>query len=160
MEPLTEAQIRKAFANLSKGAASRVNLPADLEERRWADLDYLGWRDPKAPERHYLVTHHDGRLRSIALRTVAPPGGRAPKTMCELCKTVGSVVLMVAPRAGQAGQRGDTVGTWMCASLDCSLIARNLRSNGTLVMEERLTVEEKVARLVGNLDAFVARVLR
>jgi hypothetical protein len=160
MEPLTEKQIRTSFVNLSKGAAGRVNLPPDLGERPWGDLDYLGWQDPKAPGRNYVVTDRDGRIRGIALRSSDAGVGRRRNSMCDLCMTVGSVGLMVAPRAGKAGQRGDSVGTYVCAGLDCSLFVRNLRSNGTVIMEERLTVEQKAERLMANLDAFVAKVLR
>jgi hypothetical protein len=103
MNPLTDRQIRAAFVNLSKGAAGRVNLPSDLDERPWEVLDYLGWRDPKAPGRSYLVTERGGRVRAIALRTSECGLGRKRKTMCDLCMTVGSVGLMVAPRAGKAG---------------------------------------------------------
>jgi hypothetical protein len=160
VNPVTEKQIRAGFVNISKGAAGRVNLPSDLDERPWGDLDYLGWQDPKAPGRSYLVTDRGGRVRAISLRTSEGGVGRTRKTMCDLCMTVGSVVLMVAPRAGKAGQRGDSVGTYVCAALDCSDFVRNLRSNGTVVMEERLTAEQKIERLVANLDTFLARVLR
>jgi hypothetical protein len=156
---LSEQQIRTSFVNLSKGAAGRVNLPADLEDRPWRNLDYLGWQDPKAPGRNYLATDHRGRVRAIALRTSDAGATRTRKTMCDLCKTVGSVRLMVAPRAGRSGQRGDSVGTYVCAGLDCSLFVRNIRSNGTVIMEERLTTQQKIERLVANLDAFVTRVL-
>ena len=160
MHPLTDQQIRAAFVNLSKGAAGRVNLPFDLDERPWGDLDYLGWQDPKAPGRSYLVTDRGDRVRAIALRRSDGGIGRKRKTMCDLCMTVGSVDLMVAPRAGRAGQRGDSVGTYVCTALDCSLFVRNIRSNGTVIMEERLTPEQKIERLGANLDTFVARVLR
>ena len=160
MRPLTDQQIRAAFVNLSKGAAARVNLPSDLDERPWGDLDYLGWQDPKAPGRSYLVTDRGGRVRAIALRRSDGGLGRKRKTMCDLCMTVGAVDLMVAPRAGQAGQRGDSVGTYVCAVLDCSLFVRNIRSNGTVILEERLTAEQKIERLGANLDTFIARVLR
>lgn len=160
VNPLTEAQIRASFVNLSKGAAGRINFPADLGERPWDDLDYLGWQDPKAPARSCLVTERGGRVRAIALRTSEASGGRARKTMCDLCTTVGAVSLMVAPRAGKAGQRGDSAGIYVCTALDCSLVVRNLRSNGTVVMEERLTVAQKVERLLTNLDTFLARVTR
>ena len=160
MRPLDETQIRKAFVNLSKGAVSRVNLPVDLDERPWTDLDYLGWRDPKAPARTYLIAEAPDGLRGVAMRVSDGWAGPKRKTMCDLCLTVGAVDLMVAPRAGKAGQRGDSVGTYICAGLDCSLFVRNKRSNGTVVMEERLTVEQKVARLLTNLDTFLARVER
>lgn len=160
MNPLAEKQIRAGFVNLSKGAAGRVNLPVDLDERPWADLDYLGWQDPKAPARGYLVFEREGRVRAIALRTSEGSVGRARKTMCDLCTTVGPVGLMVALRAGKAGQRGDSVGIYVCTALDCSLLVRNIRSNGTIVMEERLTAEQKIDRLVANLETFMARVMR
>jgi hypothetical protein len=159
VKPLTEPQIRTAFVNLSKGAAGRVNLPVDLDERPWEHLDYLGWRDPKAPGRGYLVAERGGRVSAIALRASEGGAGRR-RTMCDLCLTVGSVGLMVAPRAGRAGQRGDSVGTYVCAGLDCSLFVRDIRSNGTVIMEERLTTEQKIERLESNLDTFLARVLR
>ena len=157
---MTEKQIRTGFVNLSKGAAGRVNLPADLDERPWGDLDFLGWQDPKAPARSYLVTEREGRVRAIALRASEGGTGRTRKTRGDLCMTVGSVGLMVAPRAGKAGHRGDSVGIYACTALDCSLLVRNLRSNGTVVMEERLTTEQKIERLLVNLVTFLARVMR
>ncbi len=157
---MSEARIRAAFVNLSKGAAQRVNLPVDLDERPWDDLDYLGWRDPKAPTRAYLVVPRSGKPCGIALRVSDTAIGRTRKAMCDLCLTVGAVELMVAPRAGRKGQQGDSVGTYICSDLDCSAFVRNRRSNGTVVMEERLSVEEKIDRLLANVDTFVARVLR
>ena len=122
-------------------------------------LDLLGWRDPKAPARAYLVVVRDDQARGVALRA-GTDGRRARKTMCDLCLTVGNATLMVAPRAGRPGQRGESVGTYVCADLDCSLFARGRRSSGTIVMEERLSVEERVERLDHNLDVFLARVAR
>ena len=68
MEPLTDARIRSSFVNCTKGEAKRLHVPKDLATRPWDDLDYLGWQDPKAPQNHYLVTEHDGRLCGVALR--------------------------------------------------------------------------------------------
>ncbi|GAA4706973.1 FBP domain-containing protein [Nocardioides conyzicola] len=147
--------------NCSKGEAQRLNLPADLAERPWADLDFLGWRDPQAPARGYLVTEQGDRLVGLVLR--APQAGVARRSsMCSLCLTVRSagVSLMVAPRAGKAGQRGHSSGTYMCADLACSLYVRGRLSASGPVVYETLTVEEKVQRLTANVDTFVARVLR
>lgn len=161
MRPVAEPEIRAAFVNCTKGDAKRMNLPDDLAERPWDDLDYLGWQDPKAPQRRYLVTEHDGVLRGLVLR--APETGVARRaSMCSLCLTVrsGGVALLVAPRAGKAGQRGHSTGLPLCADLACSLLVRaRVATNGPVVYET-LTVEEKVARLRANLDGFVARVLR
>ena len=160
MKPLTEIDVRSSFVNLTKGATKRLNLPADLAERPWEELDYLGWQDPKAPQNHYLVTEHDGRLCGVALRASRETRGPR-KTMCALCTTVGDVALLVANRAGRAGQDGNSVGTYICADLDCSLKARGKRKVAdTVIFQETLSVEQKVDRLVGNLDSFVARVLR
>lgn len=139
---------------------SRQQFRRDFDDRPRGDLDYLGWQDPKAPGRSYLVTDGGGRVRAIALRASEGGVGRTRKSLCDLCMTVGSVGLMVAPRAGKAGQRGDTVGTYVCSALDCSLFVRNIRGSGTVIMEERLTTEQKIDRLVANLSTFMARVLR
>lgn len=161
MEPLTDPEIRASFVNCSKGEAKRLNLPRDLADVSWSELDYLGWRDPQAPARGYLVAEHDGRPCGVVLRAPGVGVGRRA-SMCSLCMTVrsGGVALMVAPRAGKAGQQGHSVGTPMCADLACSLYVRGALSTGSPVLQETLTVEQRVARLVGNVDTFLARVLR
>ncbi len=72
MTPLTEQEIRSAFVNCTKGESKRLSVPRDLAERPWADLDYLGWRDPQAPDRAYLVTELDGHRTALTLRCPAP----------------------------------------------------------------------------------------
>jgi hypothetical protein len=67
---------------------------------------------------------------------------------------------MVAPRAGKAGKQGHTVGTNICADLSCSLYLRGKLQTGTPGVHETLTVDQRVARLVGNLESFIARVTR
>ena len=160
VDPLTDAEIRSSFVNCSKGEATRLNLPRDLASLGWDDLDYLGWRDPQAPARGYLVAEHDDRLRGLVLRAPSAGVGRRA-SMCSLCLTVrsGGVALMVAPRAGKAGQRGHSVGTPMCADLACSLYVRGLLSTGAVV-HETLTVDQRVDRLNANVHAFVARAMR
>jgi hypothetical protein len=80
--------------------------------------------------------------------------------MCSLCITVrsGGVSLMVAPRAGRAGQQGNSVGTYICSDLACSLYVRGRISTGTPGMHETLSVDQRAERLVANLESFVARV--
>lgn len=161
VEPLTDAEIRASFVNCSKGEAKRLNLPRDLADASWPELDYLGWRDPQAPARGYLVTEHEGRLCGIVLRAPGVGVGRRA-SMCSLCMTVrsGGVALMVAPRAGKAGQHGHSVGTPMCADLTCSLYVRGRLTTSSPFLQETLTTEQRIARLVANVDTFVARVLR
>jgi hypothetical protein len=161
VKPVVESEIRASFVNCTKGEAKRLNVPRDLAEQPWTDLDFLGWRDPQAPARSYLVAEHAGRLCGLVLR--APKAGIARRSsMCSLCLTVrsGGVSLMVAPRAGKAGQGGNSSGTYMCADLACSLYVRGKLSASGPVVYESLTVEEKVQRLTANVDTFLARVLR
>lgn len=162
MDPLTEPQIRAAFVNLTKGEAKRLNVPRDLAQKPWGDLDYLGWRDPQSPARGYLVARFGDRSWGVALRAPTSGVGVARASMCSLCLTVrsGGVSLMVAPRAGKAGQHGHTVGTNICADLSCSLYLRGKLQTGTPSMRETLTLDQRIDRLVGNLESFVVRVTR
>lgn len=162
MKPLTEQQVRAAFVNLTKGAAKRLNVPRDLAQRPWDDLDYLGWRDPQSPGRGYLVAPAGDHCVGVALRAPTSSVGLARPSMCALCLTVrsGGVSLMVAPRAGKAGQQGHTVGTNICADLSCSLYVRGKLQTGTPGIHETLSLDQRIERLVGNLESFVARVTR
>lgn len=161
VRPVDASEIRASFVNCSKGEAKRLHLPRDLAEQEWDALDFLGWRDPQSPARSYLVAEHEGSLCGIVLRAPSVAVGRRA-SMCSLCLTVrsGGVALMVAPRAGKAGQRGHSVGTAMCADLACSLYVRGMVATTAPAVYETLTVEEKVQRLTGNVDTFLARVLR
>ncbi|MFF7639988.1 FBP domain-containing protein [Streptomyces canus] len=161
MEPLTEQEIRAAFVNCTKGEAKRLNMPRDLAERPWEDLDYLGWRDPQAPDRAYLVTVLDGRPTALALRRSTAGSWQARRSMCSMCLTThsGGVSLMVAPRAGKAGQQGNSVGAYICDDLACSLYVRGKRDAGAGArLHETLSLDEKIRRTVTNLAAFVAKV--
>lgn len=162
MEHLDETTIRSSFVNCSKGEAKRMNLPRDLGAVRWDDLDYLGWRDPQAPLRGYLVGRHEGEWRGIVLRAPESVAGAGRRSMCNLCLTArtGGVSLLVAPRAGRSGQKGDSVGTYVCDDLQCSLYVRGRLSTGSVGMHETLPLEERIARLVDNVEVFIGRVLR
>ncbi|MFJ3792806.1 FBP domain-containing protein [Kitasatospora sp. NPDC090091] len=159
MKILTEQEIRSAFVNCTKGEATRLHVPRDLAERPWEDLDFLGWRDPQAPDRGYLATELDGRTVAVALRSSGAAAWQARRSICSLCVTThtGGVSLLVAPRAGKAGKQGNSVGAYICSDLACSLYVRGKREVGTR-LHESLTVEEKIRRTEANLAAFVARV--
>ncbi|MFI7298743.1 FBP domain-containing protein [Streptomyces sp. NPDC050121] len=161
MKPLTEQEIRAAFVNCTKGEAKRLSVPRDLAEQPWDDLDYLGWRDPQAPDRAYLAVELDGRLKALALRSSASGSWQTRRSMCTLCLTThsGGVSLMVAPKAGRAGQQGNSVGAYICSDLACSLYVRGKRDAGVGArLHETITLEEKIERTVANLAGFIAKV--
>ena len=66
---LSERDIRRSFVNCSKGEAQRLKLPAGLDTLPWPDLDFLGWRDPGAPGRAYLVAERADSLIGVALNS-------------------------------------------------------------------------------------------
>jgi hypothetical protein len=160
MKPLDQQQIRSAMANSTRGEASRMVFPAGFGGLEFADLEYLGWRDPKAPQRGYLVSWHDDRAVGIALR--APEGASKKSVMCTLCRSThssGGVALFAAARAGAAGRNGNTVGTYICADLACSTYIRQPKATLAVVPEPGVDVEERIEGLLHRTAAFVDRVL-
>ncbi|MEV4433465.1 FBP domain-containing protein [Streptomyces sp. NPDC049555] len=165
MEPLGDHAIRASFVNCSKGEARRINLPRGLAELPWEDLDFLGWRDPGAPDRGYLVVERGGDLVGVTLRV--PQGGPrsfTKTTMCSLCLTghPGSgVSLLAARRVGASGREGNTVGAYMCADLACPLYVRGKKVPLlTMRYKESLSLEERLQRMRTHLDEFLEKVLQ
>lgn len=160
MKPVSAAEIRAAFVNCSQGEAKRINLPRDLADRPWDDLDFLGWTDPQAPQRHALVAERDGRQLAIVLRTGTATTRRT--SMCELCLTThsaGGVSLMVAPRSGPAGRLGNTVGLYLCSDLACSLYLRGIRKPAVATRtQDAHRLEDRIERTRSRLFAFLDRV--
>ncbi|AHH97307.1 FBP domain-containing protein [Kutzneria viridogrisea] len=163
MRPASEPDIRASFVNCTKGEAKRLAVPRDLAARPWEDLDFLGWREPAAPQRAYLVTESGDGFVGVALRLAAPYAGRGRRSMCSLCLTThpgDGVSLMTARRAGQTGQQGNSVGAYICTDLDCSLYLRGKKRvdpGGRL--RESITLAEQIERTTANLAGFLGKVL-
>ncbi len=160
MKPADPKAIRLAMANCSKGEAQRINLPAGLATMDFPALEYLGWRDPKAPQRGYLVLWRGEKLVGLALR--APEGSSTRSIMCTLCRTThtgGNVALFVARRGGDAGRNGNTVGTYICADLACSHYARLPKATAAVTPDPGLEVPQRLSALHRRTSAFVDRVL-
>ncbi|MFF4775396.1 FBP domain-containing protein [Microtetraspora fusca] len=162
MQPISDKEIRGSFVNCSKGDARRANLPKGLSDLPWDDLDFLGWRDPGAPERGYIVAERNGGVVGVTLRLAQDVRRSITKsTVCSICLTTHSgtgVALFTAPRVGAAGRQGNTVGTYICADLACSLYVRGKKRVDLETTFETLTVEERVVRAVVNLSAFLDKV--
>jgi hypothetical protein len=138
-----------------------MTLPQGFADLPWEALDYLGWRDPKAPNRAYLVVRRDDAVTGVALNTAATGKPRRGTGLCDLCHTahqVTDVALFAARRAGAAGKAGNTVGTYICADLACSLYLRGLREL-EVPQGETAPPELRAERLATRLDGFVNRVM-
>ncbi|MEV6104165.1 FBP domain-containing protein [Streptomyces sp. NPDC051940] len=158
MREVTEAEIRESFVNCSKGEAKRLAVPRDLADLPWADLDFLGWRDPGAPDRSYLVLDRPDGLVGVAFRFPRVQRGFLQRNMCNLCMTAhpgNGVSLMTARKPGKAGREGNSTGLHMCTDLACPLYIRGRKSVGPMRYEESLTQEEKIARMTARLDEFL-----
>jgi hypothetical protein len=158
VEPLQPGQITAAFVNCSRRQAGAIASPPGLAALDWDNLDFLGWRDPRAPQRAYLVAPHADRTVGLVLRGSSAP--RAGSGLCSLCHAVrpgNEVELLVARKAGAAGRRDNTVGTYVCDDLACSRYARGLRPLSLPQAEQ--PGPERVMRLRQRVAAFLDRVL-
>jgi hypothetical protein len=121
MHALTEKQIRASFVNASKREAADATLP-DLDAVAWENVDYLGWRDRKAPLAAYVIVEVDDEPVGVLLRAT-DKGGKRKKAVCQWCADVvvtDDVTLYVAKRGGASGKNGNTIGTLICTDFICS----------------------------------------
>lgn len=162
MKALTEDGVRGCFVNATDAELERLDLPWWFDAALWDSLDYFGWTDPALPERGYLVADTSFGLVGAVLRLPKnrPHGRRA---LCSLCYTQHKsqgALLMVANRAGRAGRNHNTVGTYICADLSCSLYLRGLRrAFGGGMLPETLDPEARIRRLNERVEDFLGRVL-
>ncbi|SFE09558.1 FBP domain-containing protein [Blastococcus tunisiensis] len=167
MHALTEQQVRRSFVNCSQGEAKGLTLPKDFADLDWAALELLGWRDPKAPLRGYLVvdTGTGDAIAPVGIAVRAADTRMSARTaaMCLLCQTAQSgdaVSLFTARRTGAAGRNGNTVGTYMCADLGC---AQRVRTEIPPWLQDRDPAEVvagRAAELRGRVAGFVESVRR
>lgn len=158
MLPLTEDQVRAALVNASPDERDRLAVPLSFVLADWDHIDFLAWPDPDARGRGYLVVEREGVPTGIVLR--AASGARPHAAMCNLCHTMqpgNQVALFTARRAGAAGDRGDSVGTYACADLGCH---ENVRLAPPLAPSEvRASVDRRIDGTRHRVEAFVERVL-
>ena len=163
VRPLTEQQVRRSFINCSRGEAQGLALPKGFAELEWADLDLLGWRDPKAPLRGYLVLEGADGPVGLAVRAAESRMSSRTAVMCLLCQTGqggDAVSLFTARRIGEAGRNGNTVGTYICADLRCSDRVRTEIPPWLQLRDPAEVVAERAAELREHAEGFLAAVRR
>jgi len=158
MKPLTENDIRESFVNALPGDLDRLPIPG-LHEMLWEDREFLGWRDPQAHHRGYIVHWMDGRPVGLMVRSSSSSLRPGIAAMCSLCHSpqpATQVRLFTAPKAGEAGLNGNTLGTYICEDLACSLLIR--------VAPPHLNPPEQIARrsagLAERVQGFTANVMK
>jgi len=162
MKPLTDSEIRASFVNATKGEIERMPLPG-LHEVMWDSREYLGWRDPGAPLRGYLVHWIGERPIGIILRASDPSLRPGISAMCILCRTPqpsAQVTLFSAPKAGEAGRNGNSIGTYICDDLACSMIIRILPAAHPMQPDPAEVLEKRIAGLTERVASFTADVMK
>lgn len=126
MKPLTESDIRSSFVNATPEELDRFPIPG-LHEMLWDEREYLGWRDPQSARRGYIVLWIDGRATGIVVRAAGGslrPGIAAMCSFCHSPQPATQVRLFSAARAGESGRNGNTIGSYICEDLACSILIR------------------------------------
>jgi hypothetical protein len=161
MKPMSEAEIRTAMVNAGPGEAERMPVPG-LHEVVWSDREYLGWRDPGSPLRGYIVYWSGDRPVGIALRAseVRLQPGSALCSLCNTTQPAGQVTMFSATLAGDAGRSGNSVGTYMCADLACSLLIRIAPPSYDWLPDTSQVIAERIAGLEARLHAFGDRIVQ
>lgn len=147
--------------NASHGEIERISLPG-LHEVIWEDREYLGWRDPKARQRGYLVHWFQERPIGVVLLASDFALRSGISAMCALCRITqpsDQVTLFSAARAGQAGRDGNTVGTYICDDLACSHMIRVLPPPHPMQISREELLAQRAAMLSERAQAFTTDVI-
>lgn len=160
MRALTESDVRESFVNAEPEELRLIEMPHDFLLVDWDFHDFLAWPDPASSTRGCVVVDIDGHLTGIVLRSAG--AGRTRSGMCNICHTMqpgNQIALFSARRAGTAGARGDSVGTYICADLSCH---ENVRVAHPLAPNEVRMPGQVDMRLDGTrrrMEGFAKRVL-
>jgi hypothetical protein len=156
MRPLTDATIRASFVNASRSERKNLLLPPAFDELVWDDLDFFGWRDPQQPKAGYVVAEVDGEPVGILLRqTDARARARPQCSWCADVRLPNDVVFYAAKRAGDAGRRGNTVGTLVCEDFQCSRNVRALPPLAYQGFDREAARDRRIEALRAHVDGFV-----
>ncbi|MBG6053981.1 hypothetical protein IWX81_000371 [Salinibacterium sp. CAN_S4] len=159
MKQLTADDVRASFINTSVRERKAVTLPANFTTLVWADLDYLGWIDPKLPTVGYVVSHLEDGLTGIMLRQ--SDGRTRSRPQCSWCEDVtlpNDVHYFTARRAGPAGRAGNTVATLVCANFECSANVRKLPPLAYTGFDREAARGKRIETLELRSGRFVAEV--
>lgn len=161
VQSVTTAQIRECFTNVSAQEIKTLTFPAGFDRLDWARLDYLGWRDPRARQRAYIVLHRGDRLTGIILTTTARHDAGSRAVMCTLCRFTqrfGEVSLFTAPTTSNRARIGSSVGTYICSELQCADNVNSRPLQGPLDPAPEVTIAQRRSELHARVAAFTLSV--
>jgi hypothetical protein len=160
MLSLDEKTIRASFVNASRKEVSDLTLPPGFGSLDWDRLDYLGWRDPRASRRAYVVVALESGPVGLLLRQAeASPRARAQCSWCQDVTLPNDVSFYSARRAGADGRKGDTVGTLVCADFECSTNVRRAPVVAYVGFDVEAARAGRIAELRERAEAFAQVVL-
>jgi hypothetical protein len=160
MRALTEDEIRGAFVNATDDQLQRMPLPG-LHETIWEDREFLGWRDVQAAQLGYIVHWDRDEQRPVGIVVRAAGGSMRAgiAAMCSFCHSpqpATQVRMFSTPRAGEAGRNGNTIGTYICEDLSCSLLIRRQPTH----LNPPQLIARRGAELLQRIQNFTADVMR
>jgi hypothetical protein len=160
MKPLTREQIVGSLVNVSEADLRVMSFPG-LHETLWDEREFLGWRDAHHPTKGYVVFWVGDEVRGLMVRSAEssmPPGRSALCALCHTQQPAPQVSLFVAPKTGEEGARGNTVGTYLCADLSCSAMIRMVATvPGVTAAQDALALKSDNIRQ--RLENFSRRVI-
>ncbi len=161
MRPITATEIRSSMINMTDSELEQMVIPG-LHETLWAEREFLGWRDVGHNTRGYVVFWVGNTPRGLMVRAAEsqmPPGKSAICAVCHTQQPAPQVSLFVAPKAGAQGRKGNTVGTYLCADLSCSLLIRIIPPESAGHPEPQRILHHKALGMRERLERFSNRVL-
>ena len=147
--------------NMTEAELDAMTLPG-LHETLWDDREFLGWRDASHPTKGYLVFWVGDSTRGFMVRSAESQMSAGKSAICVLCHTAQpapQVSLFVAPKEGEEGKRGNTVGTYLCADLACSTLIRITPPESDAHPDPDRIVRHKAVGMRQRLENFSNRVL-
>lgn len=159
MLPLLEKNIRASLINASLSERKALTLPPNVSTLVWDNLDYLGWRDPKAPGIGYVIVElEDGPVGILVRQAKGAIRTRPQCSWCEDVRLPNDVVFFSTKRAGQAGRNGNTIATLACANFECSANVRKLPSVAYLGFDVQAARLQRIDALREHVRNFVREV--
>ncbi|WP_309131090.1 FBP domain-containing protein [Brevibacterium sp.] len=159
MKQLTENQVKKSFVNASRREVEKIRIPDHLAEADWSNREYIGWTDPKIPQRAYVIVSIDEVPHGLVLRSTPSAKSQAMCNWCEDIHELGNVKMFVAKKAGSSGRNGNTLGTLIHGDFNCSELVRTPPRAVEGQNDPEAFIARRVATLSEHAETFVRRII-